>query len=280
MPDSLTAIDDNPFVGTKAELSLSADHPHFTLVDGMLIDKGEKQIVSHSHGSLAKKCVVPEGILHIGNNAFYRCDSLTGITLPEGLQSIGVRAFYECEGLAGIKLPEGFKRIENEAFYGCSSLGGIALPDSLTAMGDNPFAKTKAKLSLSPDHPHFALVDGMLIDKGKKRLVSHSCGSLAETCAVPEGTQHIGASAFYSCDCLTGIRLPEGLQSIKKQAFMDAKAWLISRFRRVCSISDTVRLTGAKADRYRAAGRLQHRELGFSDCNSLTTSRCRRVCST
>ena len=194
---------------TKAELSLH--HPHFTLVNGMLIDKGKKRLVSCSYGSLEKNCVVPEGILHIGNNAFYRCDSLTGITLPEGLQSIGVRAFYECEGLAGITLPEGLKRIKNEAFYGCSSLGGIALPDSLTAMGDNPFAKTKAKLSLSPDHPHFALVDGMLIEARNA------------WCPIPAAQETCGARRHTACGASALQRACRhspagGLQSIKKQA--------------------------------------------------------------
>ena len=53
-------------------------------------------------------------------------------------------------------------------------------------MDGNPFAGIKAKHP-SPDHPYFALVDGMLIDKGKKQLVSCSYGSLAENCVVPEG---------------------------------------------------------------------------------------------
>ncbi|MGI6689323.1 MAG: leucine-rich repeat domain-containing protein [Christensenellales bacterium] len=242
LPDSLKAMGDNPFTGTQAELSLSPDHPRFVLVDGMLIDKGLKRLVCYPYGSRAETCVVPEGILHIGNRAFSWCDSLTGITLPEGLQSIGDEVFSFCDSLTGITLPKGLQSIGDYAFFSCDSLTsmtlpeglqsigvgafsscnnltGMTLPDSVETMGDNPFVRTKAELRLSPDHPRFALVDGMLIDKSSKRLVCYPYGSRTETCVVPEGILHIGNRAFSWCDSLTGITLPKGLQSIGDGAF-------------------------------------------------------------
>jgi hypothetical protein len=242
LPDSLNFMGDNPFAGTKAKLSLSPAHPHFVLVDGMLIDKGKKRLVSHSYGGLAENCVVLEGLhsigdfafsycdsltsitlpedLHsIGDFAFSYCDSLTSITLPESLHSIGFEAFSSCDSLTSITLPEGLQSIGDWAFSRCESLTSVTLPDSLNFMGGNPFAGTKTKLSLSPDHLHFALVDGMLIDKEEKRLVSYPYDRLAENCVVPEGLHSIGSGAFYDCDSLTSITLPEGLHSIGDSAF-------------------------------------------------------------
>ncbi|MGI6635685.1 MAG: leucine-rich repeat protein [Christensenellales bacterium] len=198
LPNSLKAMGQNPFVRTKAEWSLSQDHPHFALVDGMLIDKGEKRLVSYSYGKLAENCVVPEGVHSIGDYAFFSCASLTSITLPEGLHSIGGYAFSYCD-----------------------SLTSITLPNSLKAMGTNPFLGTKAELSLSPNHPHFALLDGMLFHKGERRLVYYPFDSLAGICEVPEGTLHIGSRAFYDTMALRTVVLPEGLQSIGDWAFSE-----------------------------------------------------------
>ena len=67
LPDSLKA--GRQSLGYSAELSLSTDHPRFALVDGMLIDKGEKCEVL----SLWQQCrnlAVPEGILQIGDRRF------------------------------------------------------------------------------------------------------------------------------------------------------------------------------------------------------------------
>ncbi|MGI6689325.1 MAG: leucine-rich repeat domain-containing protein [Christensenellales bacterium] len=318
LPDSLKTMGDNPFERTKAELLLSPDHPHFALVDGMLIHKGEKCLVCYPYGSRAETCVVPEGILQIGDSAFSSCSSLTGITLPEGLQSIGNDAFFLCSSLTSIALPEGLQSIGNDAFsycrnltnialpeglqsigdwaflccYSltgitlpeglqsigdrafswCDSLTGITLPDSLETMGDNPFERTKTELSLSPDHPRFALVDGMLIDKEEKRLVCYPYGSRAETCVVPEGILHIGNWAFSYCDSLTGITLPKGLQSIGDEAFsycsnltsitlpeglQSIGGWAFSDCARLTSLSIPASVTVIKPD-------------AFDNCPSLT----------
>ncbi|NLZ88165.1 MAG: leucine-rich repeat domain-containing protein, partial [Clostridiales bacterium] len=106
---------------------------------------------------------LPKGLQSIGDYAFFSCGSLTSMTLPEGLQSIGDRAFSNCKNLTSMTLPEGLQSIGVEAFSFCNSLTGITLPDSVETMGGNPFVGTKAELLLSPDHPRFALVDGMLI---------------------------------------------------------------------------------------------------------------------
>ena len=134
--------------------------------------------------------------------------------------AIGDYVFYTNKQMTGIALPEGLRHIGTWAFGKCSRLAGIALPDSLETLGDNPFVMTKARLSLSPDHPHLALMDGMLFHKGDMRLICYPLDSLAETCLVPEGTLHIGPLAFCNVMTLRTVVLPEGLQSIEKDAFI------------------------------------------------------------
>lgn len=74
---------------------------------------------------------LPQGLRTIGSNVFgsYFSGSnwrLMGtLEIPEGVLSIGQGAFYNCWGLEGIILPESLESIQNEAFYQCYGIGSI-----------------------------------------------------------------------------------------------------------------------------------------------------------
>lgn len=74
---------------------------------------------------------LPQGLRTIGSNVFGSYNSgsnwrLMGtLEIPEGVLSIGQGAFYNCWGLEGIILPESLESIQNEAFYQCYGIGSI-----------------------------------------------------------------------------------------------------------------------------------------------------------
>ena len=49
-----------------------------------------------------KEIVVPNGVIYIGIDAFYSCNSLISITIPSSLIQIGNNAFYGCKSLTSI----------------------------------------------------------------------------------------------------------------------------------------------------------------------------------
>ena len=105
------------------------------------------------------------------------------------------------------------------AFGGSWSLKRVVLPQSLTNIGYD----TRLSSSVSPflNCPNierfegkFASADGrILIDEidGLKTIVSFAGGGLSSY-TVPNDIKAIGNFAFYGCESLTGVTLPEGLE--------------------------------------------------------------------
>ncbi len=54
---------------------------------------------------------IPQGVIHIAEEAFSGCQSLESVSLPPGLEFIGRKAFYGCISLAQIEMPEGVQCI-------------------------------------------------------------------------------------------------------------------------------------------------------------------------
>ncbi len=155
-------------------------------------------------------------VTSIGSSAFYRCDSLTSITIPEGVTSIGGDAFYRCDSLTSIivepnnqnysddngvlfnknkteiiqypagkteteyRIPEGVTSIGFSAFEYCDSLTSVTIPETVTTIGSSAF---------------------------------YNCDSLTNI-TIPKGVTSIGRIAFFDCDSLTSITIPEGVTSI------------------------------------------------------------------
>ena len=158
LPDSLTSIGGNPFSGCSslAEIDVSPDNPVFVQIDGVLYEKATKTLICYPAGKAGDSFAVPDGILAIGNSAFYYCDALTSITLPDGLTSIGDFAFSGCYSLTSVTLPDGLTSIGDFAFFYCSSLTSVTLPDSLTSIGYFAFMGCPGGLTLIVSQDSYA----------------------------------------------------------------------------------------------------------------------------
>lgn len=110
--------------------------------------------------------------------------------------------------------------IGDSAFRYCDSLTSVIIPDSVAQIGLNPFEGCTAlkTISVSPEHPYFSTIDGVLFCKTDKTLISYPEGKESATYNIPQGITTIGCRAFFACN-LTAVTIPDSVTTIGKSAF-------------------------------------------------------------
>ncbi len=186
---------------------------------------------------------VPEGIEWLGG--FRNCKSLKSINFPASLKSIGEGAFLRCSSLTGIsKLPSQITFIGDYAFMGCTNLHmsvtlqedpdgtslsyqfkdsgitDITLPNNMWLLFPSGLTGCKNLKSItvkSGGNSSFCSRDGVLYYKdpdGSYQLLKYPAGkSNGGKFTVPKDVYMIGSFAFDSCN-FSEIVLPDGLHNI------------------------------------------------------------------
>jgi|GEM_PF-5632927 len=128
------------YLGSRQNPYLCFMRPRSTEAEALHIREGCRFIYVGACMRIKKlrEAVLPEGLVHIGEDAFRECHVLVNISLPNTLSVIDACAFACCEALESIALPRGELAIESGAFMGCRALEHITLPHA--RVGDNAFS--------------------------------------------------------------------------------------------------------------------------------------------
>ena len=132
--------------------------------------------------SYAKATLTVTGILY---NAFYKCASLTNITIPDSVTNIGSNAFEKCTSLTSVIIGNGVTSIDYRAFCDCRNLTNVTIGNSVESIGEEAF---------------------------------ENCESLTNV-TIGNSVESIGEHAFNSCSSLTNITIPNSVTSIGESAF-------------------------------------------------------------
>ena len=186
--------------------------------------------------------VIPQSVKALGTSMFQGCTSLKTITLPD-VSTIPSYIFYNCRSLESITIPNTVTYIDNYAFADCVKLKDIKFSEKLSSIGSYVFQSDSALVSLTlpahlekfgqaitrfcpqleqikvdPENAYYCDIDGVIFSKDKKTLIQFPAGRKGSY-TIPTGTETIGAYAFYQCDSLKQITIPDGLVSLQYYAF-------------------------------------------------------------
>ena len=220
VPETVEMIDRTAFkeCDKLESIFVNDGNNNFCDVDGVLFSNDMTEIIQFPT-TRTGRYVIPDGVLRVGDNAFYSAYSLTEIILPETLEIIGDNSFFNSNGLGDLRLPEGVVNIGDGAFAQ-SSIYSVAIPDSVNYIGSLAFDSCGLLIQIlvGMNNQCYSSIAGVLFDKNKETLIKYPQlrkGSYV----VPDGVNVIEERAFYSSSYLSRVTFPDSLTLIKSDAF-------------------------------------------------------------
>ena len=224
LPNGLTRLGEMAFTNTPwLESKMKTGKP--VIENGVLISAEE----------VTGKYTVPKTVRCIGGQAFAQGyyseerELLTQVVLPDGLIGIGDGAFYNCTGLKSINVPDSVEYIGVSAFSECTSLTDVTIPENFGEIG--AFEYTPWFQKQFGDQS--ILIEGGTLISGKgfkgevvipdsvKRISRGAFSGNTEITSVtlPKGITEIESNTFDGCTALTEVIIPEGVTAIYDYAF-------------------------------------------------------------
>ncbi|RQE02782.1 leucine-rich repeat domain-containing protein [Prevotella intermedia] len=165
----------------------------------------------------------PKTVTKIERNAFTGCKSMATAMFAEDadIQKIGAGAFADC-GLTSISIPKKVKTIEREAFRNCKALNKIDVTEFTTDISPEAFkyCDKLTDINVSKKNEVYSSVDGYLLSKDKKELLIFPPGKAnSKFTLLPPSIEKIGKFAFYDCQALTNVTIPNKVTTIGERAF-------------------------------------------------------------
>lgn len=194
IPSSVVTLGSKVFSGSASLTDIFVDsaNPNFATIDGVLTNKAGSTLIHYPAGNLRTTYAVPDGVLSIGDSAFFGASRLTEVSFSNqsALTSIGSNAFQDATGLTSINIPATLSSLGTSAFWNATSLTALTIPAGVTSIGSNAFksATSLASITFGPG----------------SQLTS------------------IGSAAFNGATSLASIALPSGVTAINAFAFSGA----------------------------------------------------------
>ena len=214
IPNSVQTVGANPFRSCEhlRSVKVSSGHPTLAVLDGVLFSKPDRRLVFYPMTKSPGEYEIPQGMRIIGQDAFYGCAGLTGVTIPDSVTDIGPSAFSYCDGLTGVTIPDSVTDIGAAAFAYCRALTDVSLPRGLTAVEAYLFS-------------HCGRLTRVTVPDGVTAIEPNAffhCVRLTHV-TIPGSVTSIGYQAFAECGDLTALTIPAGVTAIDDFAFADCK---------------------------------------------------------
>ena len=178
---------------------------------------------SYTGGTAVRQTYYGSSTSSTTSDTYYIPSSLRSVTVTGG--NILRGAFNDCSSLTSVIVGNGVTSIGGWAFEDCTSLTSVTIGNSVTSIGDYAFERCTNIVSATM--PAYAIYDipqdsleTVVITSGDSIGSSafYNCDSLTSI-AIPDSVTSIGGWAFYGCTSLTSITIPDSVTSIGGSAF-------------------------------------------------------------
>lgn len=191
-----------------------------------------------------------DNVTKIEEYLFYQCNNLKEVTIPSNVTSIGKYSFQYCSNLAKITIPESVVSIGDSAFKNCDELNEIYCTPILPPSGGNyAFDRNRSDCKIyvynecvetyksawsnytniiyangncpsgTLTYIYYTTNDGQKISSDKLAIKSNTYNNGQGKMAIYGELKLIPDNAFYNCDKLTSITIPDCVTMIGNNAF-------------------------------------------------------------
>jgi BspA type Leucine rich repeat region (6 copies) len=195
-------------------------------------------------------------ITSVAEDAFFKCESVTSVTIGTNVTSIGQNAFFQCTSLASVTIPASVTNIGAGPCIDCQSLtvisvsasnlhyistnelllnknqtsliqypgglsGSYTIPAAITNIGQALIGNTLTDISANPANLYFSSTNGVLFNKNQTTLIEYP-GGAGGSYTVPHSVTNIASASFEYSTNLDTVSIGPEVTSIGGYAFYDS----------------------------------------------------------
>ena len=258
IPDSVTSIDDHAFKGCTALETIKLPSGLTTLGELAFSTSG---LTSVTIPKALKTALAPWN--NVERGPFYRCDSLTDVTLENGITTVPAQLFagsaameqivipktvitigelaFAGTGLTSVEIPNSVTTIDEKAFMNCGALTKVTLSKNLKSLGGRAFENTSISEIAIPksletvntywnnNYGPFRLCQNLkkvTLQEGSVKVANSllAYAPAVEEITLPDTVVKIDDRAFDNCLALKKVNFGATVQEIGEFAFVGCNA--------------------------------------------------------
>lgn len=215
------------------------NNTHYCSDDGILYNYNKTMLVKYPSAKEGTIFTIPETVTSIDAYAMEDCTNIEELTISENVSSIGNRAFGYCYNLKVVNYnavscstPTSINLLttSNVPFRSCNMIEKVIIGDNVNSIPKYLFYNNSSISEvIISDNSNLELIENYAF---------YYCDNL-DYIKIPDTVTKIGSNAFKNCKKLNGITLPESLISLGTSAFSGCSSLTLIKIpETVTSISD------------------------------------------
>ena len=159
---------------------------------------------------LLKELIIPESVEEIGRNLLLFSIKVEKVRIPDNLEVMNDMLFAECKELKEVNIPSKVREIYGGIFYGClKAPASIAVLPETVEILDGDFCGGIPSIESVVVPPKVRIM----------RRAFYGVPNLKKVTIQTDKLTEIGVDAFYDCENLEDINIPDGVTRIGRSAF-------------------------------------------------------------